>query len=134
MIPDLPGWDSLPTVTRYHNWAEMAGIFAVAFLVIAEIVSYKYGHRKDDLTEQQQTATNQRHDEEMARLHLETAKIQERSAKLEKEAAEAQLSLGKLQTPRAALLTDAALNAIAEKLKPFADTKFDTGLAANSGE
>lgn len=86
MIPDLPGWDSLPSVTRYHNWAEMAGIVAVAFLVIAEFVSYQYGQRKDALTEQQQTATNQRHDEDVARLHLETAQIQERAAQLEKEA------------------------------------------------
>jgi hypothetical protein len=79
LIPDLPGWGSLPTVTRFHNWAEMAGMAA---LVFAEIVAYKYGHRKDDLTEQQQTAANQRHDEEMARLHLETAKANERAAAL----------------------------------------------------
>jgi cell division protein FtsL len=75
MLPDLPGWDSLPAVTRFHNWAEMAGIIVVALLVVTEVVAYKYGHRKDDLTEQQQTATNQRHDDEMARLHLETAQI-----------------------------------------------------------
>jgi cell division protein FtsL len=49
----------------------MAGIVAVAVLVVAEVVSYQYGQRKDALTEQQQTATNQHHDEEMARLHLE---------------------------------------------------------------
>jgi len=73
-LPDLPGWDSLSAVTRYHNWAELAGIVVVALLVVTEIVAYKYGHRKDDMTEQQQIATNQRHDEEMARLHLETAK------------------------------------------------------------
>lgn len=75
MLPDLPGWDSLSTVTRYHNWAEMAGIVAVAVLVVAEVVSYQYGQRKDALTEQQQTATNQHHDEEMARLHLEATRL-----------------------------------------------------------
>jgi hypothetical protein len=83
MLPDLPGWDSLPAVTRYHNWAEMAGIVAVALLVVFEVVTYQYGHRKDDLTEQHQSATNQRHDEEMARLHLDTAKANERAAELE---------------------------------------------------
>ena len=72
MIPYLPGWDSLPTVTRYHNWAEMAGIIAVAVLVIAEVIQYKYGHRRDDLIAREQIATNKHHDEEMARLHLET--------------------------------------------------------------
>ena len=74
MLPDLPGWDSLPAVSRYHGWAELAGIVFVALLVVAEVIAYKYGHRKDDLTELQQNATNQRHDEDMARLHLEAAK------------------------------------------------------------
>jgi len=69
----LPGWDSLSAVTRYHNWAELAGIVVVALLVVTEIVAYKYGHRKDDMTEQQQIATNQRHDEKCA-ASLETAK------------------------------------------------------------
>jgi hypothetical protein len=79
MVPDLPGWDSLPAVTRFHNWAEIIGIVAVAILVVAEIIAYQYGHRKDDLTAQEQLATNQRHDEEMARLHLETANANERA-------------------------------------------------------
>jgi hypothetical protein len=82
MLPDLPGWNSLPAAIRFHNWAEMAGIVFLAFLVIAEIVAYQYGHRKDDLTEQQQAATNQRHDEEMARLHLETAQANAQAALL----------------------------------------------------
>jgi hypothetical protein len=73
MIPDLPGWNSLPAVTRFHNWAEMAGIVFLALLVVAEVVAYKYGHRRDILTGQQQTATDQRHDDEIARVHLETA-------------------------------------------------------------
>jgi hypothetical protein len=83
MMPDLPGWDSLPAVTRYHNWAEALGIAFLALLVVAEVISYQYGHRRDSLTEQQQITTNQRHEEEMARLRLETAKLQERAAHAE---------------------------------------------------
>jgi hypothetical protein len=41
MVPDLPGWDSLPAVTRFHNWAEIIGIVAVAILVVAEIIAYQ---------------------------------------------------------------------------------------------
>jgi hypothetical protein len=89
MLPDLPGWDSLPTVTRYHSWAEMAGIAFLLLLVVAEIVAYRYGHRKDDLTEQQQEATDQRHTEEIARLHRDTAAMMERAAGLENETAKA---------------------------------------------
>jgi hypothetical protein len=85
MLPDLPGWDSLPAVSRYHNWAEMAGIIAVAFLVVFEVITYQYGHRKDELTGQEQTATNSRHDEEMARLHLETANANKATEELRKQ-------------------------------------------------
>lgn len=85
MIPDLPGWDSLPAVTRYHNWAEMAGIIAVAVLVVAEVIQYKYGHRRDDLITLEQTATNQRHDEELARVHLETAQAKEKTEELRRQ-------------------------------------------------
>jgi hypothetical protein len=82
MMPDLPGWDSLSAVTRFHNWAEIIGIAALAMLVAAEIVSYQYGHRKDDLIAQEQLAAGRRHDEEIARLNLETAKATERAALL----------------------------------------------------
>jgi hypothetical protein len=74
-MPDLPGWDSLEAVTRYHRWAEIIGIVVLALLVVAEVAAYRYGQRKDDLTTQQQDATDKRHDEEMARLHLQTAEL-----------------------------------------------------------
>jgi hypothetical protein len=126
VIPDLPGWDSLPAVTRYHSWAEIAGIIFVFLLVIAEVVGYRYGHRKDDLTERQQIATNQRHDEEMARLNLETAKVQERAAK-------AELELAKLKAPRT--LTSDQQARITNKVKPFAGQKYEAALsqAADDG-
>lgn len=85
MIPDLPGWDSLSAVTRYHSWAELVGIAFLALLVIAEVVSYKTGHRKDYLTEKQQTATDQRHDEDMARLHVDAENALERAQLIEHE-------------------------------------------------
>jgi hypothetical protein len=115
MIPDLPGWDSLTAVTRYHNWAEMAGIIAVAVLVVAEVVQFKYGHRRDDLAAQEQTATNQRHDEEMARLHLETANA---NAK----ALEAQAELEKYRAPRR--LSTERKNEITQRIKEFREIKF----------
>jgi cell division protein FtsL len=85
MLSDLPGWDSLPTVSRNHSVAEIAGIIVLGALVAAEVVAYKYGKRKDFLTEQQQHATEQRHDEEMARLHLETAQANKATEELRQE-------------------------------------------------
>jgi hypothetical protein len=85
IVFDLPGWDSLDAVTRYHRWAEIIGIVVLALLVAAELASYRYGQRKDDLTTKQQEATDQRHDEEMARLHLQTAALENDNLRLQKE-------------------------------------------------
>ena len=133
MLPDLPGWDSLPTVTRYHNWAEITGIVVLFLLVIAEVISFQYGHRKDDLTERQQVTTNQRHDEEMARLHVEAARLSAdaesaRAAIAESKAREkeAELKLAQLEkeiTPRA--INDEQAAEIVEKIKPFAGTPYE---------
>jgi len=95
-MPDLPGWDSLSAVTRYHSWAEIGGIVFLALLVAAEVLGYMYGHRRDDLAAVQQ----QRHEEEVARLRLdtetarrETAKANETAAKANEHAAELKLAL-----------------------------------------
>jgi hypothetical protein len=113
MLPDLPGWDSLSAVSRYSSWAEIAGIIIVGALVVAEVVSYKYGHRKDDLIEQQQNATNQRHDEDMARVQHDTAQANERAAKLENENLKLQAAI----EPRR--LTPEQQSDIAKELAPF---------------
>ena len=126
MIPDLPGWDSLPAVTRYHNWAEIAGIIAVAVLVVAEIIQFKYGHRRDDLIAQEQTATNQRHDEEMARLHLDTAQSNARAAEATQKATEAQLALEKFKAPR--VLQPEQWAAIAAAMRQFGNIQFDVAV------
>jgi cell division protein FtsB len=119
IVPDLPGWDSLEAVTRFHRWAEIIGIVVLALLVIAELASYRYGQRKDDLTTQQQETTDKRHDEEMARLHLETAATNERAANLEHEnelIRQNNLELEKALEPR---LLEQLYSA--EALKPFAE-------------
>jgi hypothetical protein len=69
------GWGSLDTVSRIHSWAEIVGIVLLGLLVIAEAVTFKYSARKDTLTEQQQSADKRQHDEEIARLHLQTAEL-----------------------------------------------------------
>jgi cell division protein FtsL len=120
IMPDWPGWGSLSAVSRIHNWAEIAGIVFLALLVVAETITWKYGNRKDSLTEQQQTAEKQQHDEEMARLHLETAQAQER-------AAQAQLELEKYKAPRA--LTTEQQRGIENALKPFAGQEYALSVA-----
>jgi len=43
------GWDTLASVTRWHNFLEIAGIVCLALLVGTEILAFQYGHRKDAL-------------------------------------------------------------------------------------
>lgn len=77
-------------------------------------------------------------EQELERYKLETEKkISEANAAgdaAKARAAEAELNLAKFRTPRADILTNDVLLSIAKKLKPFAGTKFDTGLSGNSGE
>jgi hypothetical protein len=77
-------------VTRFQWIAEITGIILSAVLVLASYLAFTYGGRKDKLTEQL-------HNDEIARIHLETAKATERAAKLEKEAANAHLEQEKLK-------------------------------------
>jgi hypothetical protein len=51
-------------------------------LGVFEVISHRYSERKDELAAVEQDSTQRRHDEEMARLHLETAKANERAAEL----------------------------------------------------
>jgi hypothetical protein len=51
-------------------------------LGVFEVISHRYSERKDELAAAEQDSTQRRHDEEMARLHLETAKANERAAEL----------------------------------------------------
>jgi hypothetical protein len=130
----IPGWDSIETTGWWSGFYFWASIAALIGLGISEVASHRYTERRDRLVEEARIAEKKQHDTEIAAVQGVTARVNERAAKLEKEAAEARLALARLGTPRVKLLTPAALDLVAEKLKPFAGTKFDTGLAGSSGE
>lgn len=71
-----PGWDSITGANWWSNLFFWGSIIALIGLGICEIVSHRYGERKDELVAAQERTTNDRHEEEMARLHvqLENAK------------------------------------------------------------
>jgi cell division protein FtsL len=81
----MPGWDSITGANLWSNIFFWSGIFALLFLGISEVVSHRYTERKDELASEQLAATERRHNEEMSRLRLETAKANERAAELERE-------------------------------------------------
>jgi hypothetical protein len=118
----IPGWESITGANSWSNFYFWAGIAALLALGVFEVFSHRYTERKDELVTQQQDETQRRHDEEMARLHLETAKISERAAK-------AELEVARLSTPRFKLLTPDAAASIVQKIEPFSGVKFDIGHA-----
>jgi hypothetical protein len=104
-------------------------------LGVFEVISHRYSERKDVLVAQEQTTTQQRHDEEMARLKLQTARLDAdaesakrdiananaEAAKANERAAQAELARAQLErklAPRA--LDEAAQERIAANLKSFA--------------
>jgi hypothetical protein len=93
----IPGWDSVTGAHWWSNFFFWASILALVMLGITEIVSHRYTERKDELADIEQDRTKRRHDEEIARLHLETATASERAATLEKEAAAARLEQERLK-------------------------------------
>ena len=85
----IPGWESVTGARWWENFYFWASIGALILLGAAEIVSHRYTERKDELAAIEQTSTQRRHDEEMARLHAETEASKAEIAKANASAAEA---------------------------------------------
>jgi hypothetical protein len=62
----LPGWGSIDSTARLHNFFELFGIFLFLVVVVCEGLSYAYGHRHDKLARQQESAAEQHHEAEVA--------------------------------------------------------------------
>jgi hypothetical protein len=85
----LPGWN---TIAGAHAWESAffwGSIIGLILLGIMEVASHHAAQRKDELTEQQQTETQRRHDEDMAALHLQAANLERDAAEANESAAQA---------------------------------------------
>jgi len=78
-----PGWDSAAGADSWSNIYFWAGIVALFLLGAFEVASHRYTLRKDEIVTEEQDRAKRQHDEEMARLHLETAQATERNTQLE---------------------------------------------------
>jgi len=93
----LPGWDSIASGHWWSNFYFAASIVALIFLGVFEAVSHHYSERKDEIAAAEQSDTQRRHDEEIARLHADTEASKTETAKALAQAAEAQLRLEELR-------------------------------------
>jgi hypothetical protein len=126
----FPGWDSIAWTGWWSGFFFWASIGSLMLLGASEVISHRYSERKDELAEIQQIVDKKAHDDEIARLHLDTAQITERAARLEKEAAEARRDAAQARLEQERLRAQLAWRTIS----PEATTRLQTILAKNPGK
>ncbi|MEO8004016.1 MAG: hypothetical protein ABI771_03855 [Betaproteobacteria bacterium] len=83
----LPGWNSIESAAQFHGIFEKAAIFMLMLFVVALVLSYAYGHRKDYLNdeamraaaEDRQATTTERQLADAERQIAEVAREKERA-------------------------------------------------------
>lgn len=116
----FPGWDSIASTSWWSGLFFWASIGSLMLLGASEVISHRYSERKDELVEIQQIAEKQAHDDEIARLHLETAQAVEKAEELRQR----NLELEKAISPRN--LSASQQKKIADSLRGFSDVQFVT--------
>jgi multidrug efflux pump subunit AcrA (membrane-fusion protein) len=71
----IPGWNSIAGTAFWSGFFFWASIASLILLGVTEVLSHRYTERHDELAAIEQTDTQRRHDEEMARIHLETKRL-----------------------------------------------------------
>jgi hypothetical protein len=93
-MASLPGWDSIETSTRLHDFFELGGIILFLVVVAFELLAFSYGHHIDWLvgqaastaaTQQQQAeqAAEARHASEIGGLKSQLSEADKKVAELE---------------------------------------------------
>jgi hypothetical protein len=80
----IPGWGSVAATSWWSGFFLWASIVSLIGLGISEVASHRFSERKDELAAEQQEAEKKQHDDEIARLHLETAKAEAAAAQATK--------------------------------------------------
>jgi hypothetical protein len=142
----LPGWNSIETATRLHNFFEFWGIVLFLVVVAFEFLAYFYGHRKDWLVEQgvriaaeeRQRAdaeVQRRHESDTATIREELARAQRDAENARQEAADAGRKAASLEIKAAQRrLSDAQMRTLKDALKPFAGQKAAIGIIMGDHE
>jgi hypothetical protein len=117
----IPGWQSAAAAGWWSNAWFWASILSLLLLGVCEMISHRYSERKDEISADQQQATQRQHDKDIATLQLQAAEANERAAK-------AQLALEKYKEPRTLNVEQQA--AFVATLKPLAGQEFALSVAA----
>jgi hypothetical protein len=149
----VPGWDSIQGSHWWGNFYFGASIVSLILLGAMEVISHRYGERKDELAAIEQESTEKAHENEIARLHVEAARLsadaeaskasiaasnkemelaRKDAAIAEQRANEAKLALEQLRSPR--LMTPDWQAKIILQLSRFKGTRFDMALIPGDPE
>ena len=93
----LPGWNSVGSTgwwSAFYFWASIASLM---LLGTTEVLSHRYGARKDELAARQQEAADRARQDEIARLGLEAARANESAAQARLEAERERLARVQLE-------------------------------------
>jgi len=127
----LPGWDSLESVNKWITFWEFAVIIILVTFVGAEILYFKYSHRKDALIEvrarRQAVDTKRQRDEAEVRRKTEVEGLQNRLTAAQRKVAEFER-----QAPRR--LTDDQKRVLTRALSPFRNQKIAIESDMNDAE
>ncbi len=116
-------WPSLSTANQIADWANIFLIGSLVVGVVSTVTIVWMSGVKETYWEADRRAS----EEKIAALTTQGDQLRKDTAEANARAAEANLSLVKLRTPRAQLMTPEALASIVEKIRLFAGTKFDVG-------
>jgi hypothetical protein len=110
----IPGWDAATSAGWWSGFYFWSGITCLLLLGVSEVISHRYSERKDELVAEEQVRTQREHDDEIARLHLETAKANEEAARIRAEVAWRRLERPQYLAIRAAVRAVAPIKVIVE--------------------
>ena len=124
----LPGWNSLESVSYWHNAFNIAGIVVLALLVGTETIAQLYAHRETRLAAVAQTQSERERisseAETKSRYDQETARIRQQLESARKEAADAAAKADQVKQQQAQrALTEDDKVALITALSPFAGQK-----------
>jgi hypothetical protein len=121
----LPGWNTVSGANWWEDFWFWVSIGALIGLGCAEVISHRYGIRRDELAAEERHKTDKSHDAAIAQLH-------ERAAKAEQKAAEANLAVAKLRTGRIIAVDQIAL--LTTMASNFPGMKYDFSITGGADE
>jgi hypothetical protein len=84
----LPGWNTVSAADWWESFWFWGSVVALILLGMAQVISHRYGIRRDELAAEQRRQTDQAHEQTVADLHDQASRADEKAAMAGKEAAE----------------------------------------------